>query len=77
VRVQSSSLSLPSPFLLFPSFFPPLPLKVGLLIQLMGLGSAVRYLSGVWAKPQPPTILVHFEGGGMLGVAVVDTPGLG
>ena len=54
VRVQSPSLPL--------SFPPPFPLKVAPLIQLGGLGSAVSSHSGVWAKPQLPTILVHIEG---------------
>ena len=66
--------SLPSPLLSsysppFPSLFFPFPLEVAFLIQLGDLGSAVSSHSGSGAKPQPPTILVHFEGEGKLLVA--------
>jgi len=45
----------PSPPLPFPS----LPLEVGPLIQLGGLGSAVSSPSGVWGEAQPTNDLVH------------------
>jgi len=56
VRVQS-------PFLPLPSFSPPLR-SIPPLIQLGDLGSAVSShmaTMGSGAKPQLPTILVHFE----------------
>jgi len=41
----------------------PLPLEVGALKQapLNPARGSVSSPSGVWAKPQPPTILLHFE----------------
>ena len=48
-------------FLVPGALAPPLPLEVGPLNPAGGLGSAVSSPVGSGAKPQPPTILLHFE----------------
>ena len=77
VRVQSPSLPLPSPLLSsysppFPSPpFPP-PLRNSSLNPARGSGERCKLPQAtVWsgAKPQLPTILVHFDGEGTLLVA--------
>ena len=62
VRVQTLS----PPLLSSPLPSPPLPLEVGPLNQAGVWGSAVSSPSGVWAKPQPASIWVHFQGEGTL-----------
>jgi len=53
------SLSLSRPFPLSPSL--PLPLEVGPLIQLEGLGERCKLPSWFWGEPQPKLNLVHFS----------------